>query len=374
MFRIGFMRQLVSLIIVLCLGVQLFAQADEQVNIVPNPGFEHYSAMPLGWFYTGLDFTRVMKYWDSPTAASPDVYGPRVYVPTEWQQQGFAQCVAPEGKSMIGITVYGCKGGKPHCREYVQAQLIEPLVVGQRYGVRLKYKHLPRSIRIANLGVCFVESLIRENIDTRLDEHPWVESDHVLSTDGAGWKILEGDFFAGKAADYIIIGNFRSDEETTTSRAEHEESLPFAYYYIDEVEVRKLPPILDVPPDPDDLANVELEKGKRFVLNNIYFDHDRADFLPRSYRELNTLLNIMRKNPNMRIEIHGHTDDVGTDDYNYQLSLSRAYAVVEFLTENEIAPERVVARGYGSDAPLDTNETADGRQKNRRVEFLVLSK
>jgi outer membrane protein OmpA-like peptidoglycan-associated protein len=196
----------------------------------------------------------------------------------------------------------------------------------------------------------------------------------VLNTEDQQWKEFEGEFYAGRAADYIVIGNFRSDDETLTSRAEHEESLPFAYYYIDDVEVKKLPPILDVPPDPNDLANVRLEEGKRFVLNNIYFDHDRADFLPRSFKELNTLLSLMRENPGMRIEIHGHTDDVGTDDYNYQLSLSRAYAVVEFLTDNGISPERVIARGYGSDVPVDSNDTPVGRQNNRRVEFLVLSK
>jgi len=367
------MKQLIFFAVLVCHITQARSQADDQPNIVPNQGFEHYSSMPLGWFYTGLDFTRVMKYWDSPTTASPDVYGPKVYVPSEWKQQGFAMAEPAQGRSMVGVTLYGCKGGKPHCREYIQAQLVEPLVVGQRYSVSFKTKHLPRSIRIANLGVCFEVDAVKENIDTRLDRLPWVESEQIVNADVKEWSEITGEFYAGKPAGYIIIGNFKSDDNTLSSQPEDEEGLPFAYYYIDDVVVKKLPPILDVPPDPNDLANVKLEEGKRFVLNNIYFDHDRNDFLPRSYRELNTLLQLMRDNPTMRIEVHGHTDNVGTSDYNYQLSLSRAYAVVDFLTANGISPERAIARGYGSDEPIASNDTTLGKQQNRRVEFLVLS-
>ena len=58
-----------------------------QENIVPNPGFEEYSNYPLGWFYKGSDFSRVIKYWSSPTAASPDVFGPKVRIPRQWSEK-----------------------------------------------------------------------------------------------------------------------------------------------------------------------------------------------------------------------------------------------------------------------------------------------
>ena len=123
-----------------------YAQSDKgmQANIVPNPGFEKFSATPIGWFYKGRHFTEVMKYWSSPTAASPDVFGPRVRVPEQWSVKGFGQHRARGGESMVGITAYGCENGKPHCREYLQIQLAEPLVIGQNYYCLLYTSPSPR--------------------------------------------------------------------------------------------------------------------------------------------------------------------------------------------------------------------------------------
>ena len=104
-------------------------------NIVPNPGFERFSATPIGWFYKGEHFTRVMKYWSSPTGASPDVFGPKVRVPETWADKDFGKHPPHQGGAMAGVTLFGCKDGKPHCREYVQVQLAEPLVVGQQYYI-----------------------------------------------------------------------------------------------------------------------------------------------------------------------------------------------------------------------------------------------
>ena len=82
-----------------CLFYPLFfaAQSDEgwteggYDNLVPNPGFEIFDGFPIGWYYKGSDFDAVMKYWTSPTTASPDAYGPRVRVPTSWAEKGFGK-------------------------------------------------------------------------------------------------------------------------------------------------------------------------------------------------------------------------------------------------------------------------------------------
>lgn len=93
---------------------------DEYANIVPNPSFELYSNPPIGWFYKGDHYTEVMKYWSAATVASPDVFGPRVRVPSTWAEKGFGDKIPRTGHSMSGITVFGCDEGKPHCREYIQ--------------------------------------------------------------------------------------------------------------------------------------------------------------------------------------------------------------------------------------------------------------
>jgi len=346
----------------------------ESANIVPNPGFELYSGTPLGWFYTGRDFTRVLKYWESPTAASPDVYGPKVFVPSQWKEQGFGESQPAGGTTMIGITVYGCGGGKPHCREYVQIRLGEPLVTGQRYEVAYLTKHLPGSMRIKNISAAFSVDRIHKRLDDRIDVIPQVEPSGIVMSENGTWQKVSGEFYASDPAEFLILGNFNPDEETEFKLSEDGEPLQFAYYYIDEVVVRKLPPIIDVPIGEDDLTKVELVEGKTIKLSNIYFDLDHDDFLPRSYRQLYALVSIMKDNPQMRIEIHGHTDDIGTDEYNLALSQSRASAVANYVIEHGVDALRVFPRGYGSTKPIAANDSEDGRQENRRVEFLILAK
>ncbi len=110
------------------------------------------------------------------------------------------------------------------------------------------------------------------------------------------------------------------------------------------------------------------------VLRNIYFDFDKATFKTESYAELNLLENMMRSNPGMSVEIGGHTDAIGTRDYNMYLSRKRAEAVKDFLTKKGIDARRIKAVGYGKTRPLASNDDElEGRQLNRRVEFKVLS-
>ena len=146
-------------ILFLCLG-NLFSQINTPVNpsnIVPNPSFEKFSGTPIGWFYKGAHFDKVIQYWNSPTSTSPDIFGKGVRIPNRWKQKGFGDQNAYQGERFIGLTMYGCSQGKPHCREYAQIQLIEPLVIGQRYEVEFHVAHLPRSMYCNNLGIYFSE-------------------------------------------------------------------------------------------------------------------------------------------------------------------------------------------------------------------------
>jgi outer membrane protein OmpA-like peptidoglycan-associated protein len=80
----------------------------------------------------------------------------------------------------------------------------------------------------------------------------------------------------------------------------------------------------------------------------------------------------MKHNSGLRMEIGGHTDNVGTNEYNLQLSQNRAKAVHDYLISAGIKPERIVYKGYGDSYPIDSNETEEGRARNRRTEFKVI--
>jgi outer membrane protein OmpA-like peptidoglycan-associated protein len=132
-------------------------------------------------------------------------------------------------------------------------------------------------------------------------------------------------------------------------------------------------------PDDADKATIEqtilLDKiavNKSIVLRNIFFDTGKATLRPESEVEINTLFKLLVDNPDMYIEISGHTDNVGSAASNKKLSQNRAKAVLDNLVTKGIASSRLKCEGYGFSKPIATNKTAEGRQENRRTEFKVL--
>ncbi len=374
-YRFRLKKEYVFLLGFLVFTIRLNAQSFEFENIVPNPGFEELSSHPLGWFYKGSDYTRLMKYWNSPTHASPDVYHPKVRIPIFWTQKGFGIERPRTGQCMTGITVYGCKEGKPHCREYIQVQLLEPLVVGQTYQAEFHTMALSDSKMVDGLGMAFLDKP-REEITTELLEGitPAYQEKSLITAKDGRWHKVSFEFKAGAPASYLVIGNFLSDDETRSSDAGAK--LKYAYYYIDDVKVRKTKPIIDrpdpIPVDENDLCCVELAIGKTFELRNIFFESAKAELLPKSFEELNKLLRILQDNPSVVIEVQGHTDNRGGYKYNLKLSRERAQAVVDYLTRYGISKDRLYFKGFGDTRPLASNDTEEGRGLNRRVAFVVL--
>jgi outer membrane protein OmpA-like peptidoglycan-associated protein len=123
--------------------------------------------------------------------------------------------------------------------------------------------------------------------------------------------------------------------------------------------------------------DVQLEKiavGSTIVLRNVFFDYNKSTLKPESSTELDRLVKILQENPSIRIELSGHTDNVGTEEYNQKLSENRAKSCVDYLVSKGIAADRLEYKGYGEMRPIDTNETDAGRANNRRTEFKILSK
>lgn len=116
----------------------------------------------------------------------------------------------------------------------------------------------------------------------------------------------------------------------------------------------------------------ERVKDRIYTLQDVYFNTDKATLRESSYDALNDLLSAMQTNKAMRVEIAGHTDNRASAEYNKDLSQRRAESVKAYLVENGIAKDRIRAKGYGESEPVASNETEEGRQKNRRVEVRVL--
>ncbi|GIL23407.1 MAG: hypothetical protein BroJett042_19200 [Bacteroidota bacterium] len=133
-----------------------------------------------------------------------------------------------------------------------------------------------------------------------------------------------------------------------------------------QVESEEVTPVIK------NLFLAPIEVGLTVRLKNIYFDYDKTTLKPESFVELNKVVDFLKQNPTVSIEIAGHTDSRGSDTYNQNLSQGRSQAVVDYLVSQGIESYRLEAHGYGESRPIDTNNTEEGMANNRRVEFTVL--
>ncbi|HRJ29716.1 MAG TPA: OmpA family protein [Cyclobacteriaceae bacterium] len=138
----------------------------------------------------------------------------------------------------------------------------------------------------------------------------------------------------------------------------------------DSVEVinEELTPVIK------DLILQPIEVGLTVRLKNIYFDFDKTTLKKESFVELNKVVDFLKQNHTVEIQIEGHTDSKGSDEYNLNLSQGRSQSVVDYIVSQGIDGARLRAQGYGESKPIDTNDTDAGRANNRRVEFTVVKK
>ncbi|RCK72603.1 MAG: Calcium-binding acidic-repeat protein precursor (ARP) [Ignavibacteriae bacterium] len=126
------------------------------------------------------------------------------------------------------------------------------------------------------------------------------------------------------------------------------------------------------PLDPKDdvkKEEIKVEPGKAIVLEGIVFKTGSAEITPESEEILEKAYNTLSQNPEIEVEIHGHTDDIGKSTYNMKLSQRRADSVKEYLVQKGIDPARIKTKGFGSTKPIVPNDSPENRQKNRRIEF-----
>ena len=116
-----------------------------------------------------------------------------------------------------------------------------------------------------------------------------------------------------------------------------------------------------------------IEVGNKVILNNIFFDTNKFAIKPESVAELGKLIEFLNLNPTVKIEISGHTDDVGNDVLNQTLSENRAKSVYQYLVASKIDAGRLVYKGYGKTQPIVPNTSDESRQRNRRTEFKIIA-
>ncbi len=120
-----------------------------------------------------------------------------------------------------------------------------------------------------------------------------------------------------------------------------------------------------------ELKAKQTDRGLVITLGDVLFAFNKSDLKPGSARNLEPLVKALKDNPNQQVIVEGHTDNIGSKEYNLKLSEERAESVKEYLTDNSIEADRIETEGLGFAFPVASNDTAEGRQRNRRVEIIL---
>lgn len=201
---------------------------------------------------------------------------------------------------------------------------------------------------------------IRGHVTDKTDGRP-VEADVELFDLSTG-KLATAAYSDPKTGEFLVC---LPSGRSYALNAGAEGYLFFSENYDVAAGTAKEPVTLEVPLSP-------ISSGSVIALRNIFFNTASYELLPASNTELEKLVKLLRANPTLRIELGGHTDNVGNDDANLKLSEQRAQAVRDFVVKQGIDGARITARGYGESRPVAPNDAEEGRALNRRTEVKVL--
>ncbi len=346
-------------------------------NLVPNPSFEEYYRCPASFSTDRRDF--FLPAWSSPNKGTPDHYHQCSWgdndVPFNWAGQSNAH----SGMGYAGIYTWSNNG--KNYREYIQVELQTPLTRGAKYRVEFYFKLSSYSVFATDrMGLIFSDSILYRNDDKLIKHLPAVQKTKATPFTDDQWELASSEYTAKGGERVMIIGNFSDDRSTHHVKLDSRTGKSFmlsasAYYYIDDVSVIQTWPPIEVETDSTSITWTDgrkIEPNEIFILKNIQFSYDSYELLDMSFNELDKLVSVMNERPDWSVELAGHTDDRGSDDYNLELSTSRAREVGNYLVAHGIADSRIQIKGFGKQYPLVNKMNEEARTVNRRVEVRFL--
>ncbi|MCK5138027.1 MAG: OmpA family protein [Bacteroidales bacterium] len=369
---------------------------SQSANLVPNPSFEQ--KVDFQSSSSGSNWTKCLKndtpdYIEFTSRGDPEFY----------YSKYIGGLLPFDGEAYAGIFCFRTNPlrGVENVREFIQAPLIETLQKDTLYVVSLVIALDPESTTaINNFNVYFGREPVSFKREKQMFElRPQVRFKQSYF-DSISWVKLETIYRAKGYESQIILGNFLTDNAIRKRSVYHESQMMkkwdlhelerASYYYIDMVSVMKkslrtqiledeedteelqvLPDLSMESPDTSFIEIGQVNQDSSIVLNDIFFEFDESYLLPESYKELDRLFEQLFIFQDLSIVIEGHTDNMGTFEYNMKLSNERAQAVVGYLLDKGLSENRITYEGFGYTKPLSDNRSDAGRQMNRRVAFRI---
>ncbi len=323
--------------------------------------------------------------WTSPTFGTTDLFNScakgQVGIPNNYN--GIQQ--AKDGNNYAGFYLHS----DDNYREYVQVELSKKLVKGKIYKVEF-FVSLAENSDFAIKNIDYLlsvnelnTSIFREMSERQLKKNNinsfkiyTIENDRYYDNKSS-WTMISSEFTAQGNEKYLTIGNFLKNSKTEKLLVSNKNRNNMSYYYIDLVSLQDAnweesnPKEIVIETKKDD---IEIALNKDYTFQNVIFDFNSSELSRDAKMEINTVYNFLIENPNTKIIISGHTDNVGDPEFNQALSEKRAKSVSDYFINLGLKKSRISFVGYGSEKPISTNETEDGRNKNRRVEFKIVEK
>ena len=353
----------------------LYATPIFSQNLIKNPSFEYFENCPK---FLG-NFDADVIDWSIPTQGSTDYFNNcSVAMGTPKNFKG--KQPADFGVGYAGMYLYAPED----YREYLQAELSANLVKGKKYSLSFYISLAELSnAAVKEFGILFskdkmkikTKKVLSKKLRYQLksNDYNYIEIGYAnFYSDTQDWILMNTVFEAKGTEQYMIIGNFKKNSRTPLFKTKRL-SGKGAYYYIDmflikAVDTSRVLGIADDYQKPD--ANLEL--NKIYLFKNVLFEFDKFQLLEPAKKEIQRIYEYLNSNMSLKIIINGHTDAMGNDEYNKDLSKKRAITVADYFLKLGLAKSRISWQGYGCKIPVASNTTKKGRQENRRVEFMVV--
>jgi outer membrane protein OmpA-like peptidoglycan-associated protein len=345
------------LVLFFCFFV-LYIEAIVGQNLVPNGDFEEFKSSSK--LNPHKKINDLAGNWEAFSNTSIEGNKPRISI--------CGNCSStPDDIVHIFYNNFNTENGKEYKKKVFQVPLIQELKKDSIYCLSFLYNILfvlkfKIDSTIDSRAVQFYTSDFKINSinDLKLLNNDWLvgilpQGTTTLSYQGGKSQYASSVFKARGGEKYLMFGTF--------------EPKYLKYFYsisFDNIQLTRM--------EPTTFYISETKVGSSFVMENILFETNKSILKESSFKPLNLLISELNKNPKLKLEISGHTDNVGNFDYNQQLSGQRAKAVVDYLDKQGIEKERLNYKGYGSSKPIADNESELGRNKNRRVEVTIIDK
>ena len=363
---------IIKVLPVLLSSMTLFAQ-----NLVQNPSFEEYTECPkrLG------NFNADVAYWSTPTIGSTDYFNAcskAMGTPENFN----GKQPADFGNGYAGMYMYA----PDDYREYIQVPLTKTLEAGKKYSISFYVSLAERSdYAVKEFGVLFSEYKLQKEIKKELSKmHLYKGGGNRFNfmeigytnfyKDTKDWILVQTQFVAKGTESFLTIGNFKNNLRTRKFKTKRD-AKQGAYYYIDmialegaeQAQTQLTQKVRESP------VKTTFELDKVHTFKTILFEFDKYQLLDTAKVDLQKIYNYLKTDASLVISIAGHTDTIGSADYNQLLSNNRCHSVAQYLMQMGLPQNRISWEGHGGTKPVADNSTEEGRQLNRRVEFVITS-